>query len=184
MNEVVSRGLIPAYEMLHVGVASGARAVLGRNRPDPISEGIAACWKASPTQPFVPIVLGMWDVVREWVHESPDADRVRATFGPYGLLQGRPAEELITACRRVLLILEMWGSNAFVVEHTLSEQREKYYRIVPDAQLARTLWDSCKLRPQAADFADRVAERVYHIRRNPSQEKAASKSWHEHRIQG
>lgn len=184
MNEVVSRGLIPAYEMLHVGVASGARAVLGRNRPDPISEGIAACWKVSPTQPFVPIVLGMWDVVREWVHESPDADRVRATFGPYGLLQGRPAEELVTACRRVLLILEMWGSNAFVVEHTLTPQREKYYRIVPDLQLAQTLWDSGELHPYVSDFADRVAERVHRFRKHPCEKNAASRSWHAHRIEG
>jgi len=183
MSELVSSGLVPAFEMLTASVAAGARTILGHNRPEnPIMEGTRACWKVAPHDSLVHLMLATWQATCAWMYESNDAEEVRSVSELYYLMRGRPGEELIPACERLMGALGRYGMNAFVAQYT--DGGVKYYRIASDTTLVQTFWDSAELHPCIPRFTARMQEFLHPIRIQRNAEKAASESWHRDRIVG
>lgn len=181
MNEDRLRGPIPAFELLSIGFAAAAPVILGKSR-DPATEGIKACWKPSEDGPLLQVMLAIWDVTCSWFHTSDDAEEVRAAAGLYFLLQGRPGEELSSACGRLLGVIERWGADVVRARHTIPGGY-KYYEVRPNETLAWVVRESgVEHGPRIQRFADQVADKVRDLRRVVVSQKEVSESWHQQRI--
>lgn len=182
MNEDRLRGPIPAFELLSVGFAAGARQVLGNNRPEPKFEGLNNRWKTSDKKGSIhQIILGIWSVTHAWFLNSTDGNDVRAVAELYYLLQGRPGEEFAPACGRLLGVIERCGAD--IVVPRLTNGGHKYYEVRPNQSLYRTISDSERDHgPQVGCFAQDVADRVRDLRRVVVSQEEVSKSWHDERI--
>ncbi len=181
MNEDRLRGPIPAFELLSVGFAAGAPVILGKNR-DPVTEGIKARWKPSEDGPPRQVMLAIWDVTCAWFHTSTDADEVRAAAGLYFLLQGRPGENLESACSRLLGVIERWGADIVQSRYTIPGGH-KYYEVRPNETLAWVIRESgVEHGPRIQRFADQVAEKVRDLRRVAVSQEEVSESWRRQRI--
>jgi len=182
MDEFVPCGLVPAYDMLHVSVAAGAQAILGPHRPNSMIEGTRACWKIKPHDAFAHIILATWQTASAWLHDSTDAGEVRAAADLYFLMRGRPGEDFLPACDRLIGALGRWGTSAFDVQYT--DGGHRYYKIASNDILVRALGQTGREYPSTHAFANAMTANLSVIRAVVDAEHETHEDWCQQRLVG